>query len=64
MPYPPEIYGLPVDYFAAGSRHPGRVRRVVRSEWLGGDFEGREAAWLANAMDISLEEQQEAGVLV
>ena len=34
-----------------------------------GDFEGREAAhdivaWLANAMDISLEEQREEGVLV
>ena len=42
--------------------------QVACGAWFGqngwGDFEGREAAWLANAMDISLEEQQEEGVLV
>ena len=61
MPYPPEIDfpGITCCRLAA---------QVACGAWFSqdgwGDFEGREAAWLANAMDISLEEQQEEGVLV
>jgi len=68
MPYPPEIDFPGITLLQA------RGIQVACGAWFGqnswGDFEGREAAhrdivaWLANAMDISLEEQQQEGVLV
>ena len=67
MPYPPEIDFPGITLLQA------RGIQVACGAWFNqngwGDFEGREAApdivaWLANAMDISLEEQQEEGVLV
>ena len=57
----------------AGNWLQARGIQVACGAWFNqngwGDFAGREAApdivaWLANAMDISLEEQQEEGVLV